>query len=121
MPPVACGPHSSTWPTRLPAASRSKIALVPFELVHQHAERQRAVGAAAGDDDVRPGIERRADRQGTEICIRRQQFRTISRFALDPQQARMRKHVVALDNGDLRRKPLFRGWPRKWHRDMPPD
>ena len=32
----------------------------PAELVHQHAERDRAVDAAAGDDDVGARVQRRA-------------------------------------------------------------
>ena len=47
----------------------------PVEFVHEYAERKRAVGAPAGNDDVGAAVESRLDGKGAEIGVRRQQPR----------------------------------------------
>ena len=94
------------------AAHRQLVVLagVPPERVHQHAERHRAVDAAAGDDDVGAGVERSADRDRTEIGARRDQLVGQPLAGLEFAHAfgahglGQRQHVVALDDGDARRE-----------------
>ncbi len=111
-PPVDCGPHSRIWPTRL--AGREPIVIVrrPLKLVHQDAERQRAIRATPGDDDIGAAIERRRNRQRAEIGVCRQQLRRQRlagrRFARRcPQRIDARQHIVAFNHRDPQRQSEF--------------
>ena len=85
----------------------------PAELVHQGAERHRAVDTAPGDDHVGAAFEGVGNRDGAEIRVGREQFFRHRRGGKHFRHARgaqgfdLPEHVVALDDGDVQRYPLF--------------
>jgi hypothetical protein len=94
------------------AAGGQQVVLVgpPSELVHEDAQPQRAVGAAARDDDVGTLAQRRGDGQCAKIGVGREQPLG-RRLARDPfahpllaQRGRLRHEVVARDDGHLQRQ-----------------
>src|SRR5438477_2415810 len=100
-------PRSTLFPYTTLFRSRQAIEVVagPTELVHQRAERNRAVDAAAGDDDLRALVERLLDRQRAQVSIGADQLigqlaRAVQ--ALDAgcaQFLEQRHRVVAFDEG----------------------
>ena len=84
LPPEHCAPHSMMWPAMIPAASRSQSSARPAELVAQRRHRQRGVGRAAGDDDVRAARERLDDRRGADVRVGRQHAVAHGRRAARP-------------------------------------
>ena len=72
LPPEHCAPHSMMWPATMPAASRSQSSARPAELVAQRRHRERGVGRAPGDDDVRAARERLDDRRRADVRVGRQ-------------------------------------------------
>ena len=58
------------------AACREQVKFVraPAKLVHQHAQRHRRVHTTPGDDNLRPGVKRGADRQCAQVGIGRENF-----------------------------------------------
>ena len=88
------------------AAGTEPVVIVrgPAEFMHQNAERQRAVGATAGDDDVGARGESGCDRQRAEIGVCSQE---LGRQAGDAEVRRDRQHIIALDRRDLQRQAEF--------------
>ena len=89
-----------------------EIVCGPAELVHQRAQRHRAVDAAPGDHHLRPGIERARDRPRAEIGIGRQQPRRqrltgihVARAAI-AQLIHYRHQVVTQHHRDLIDRPI---------------
>ena len=90
------------------AAGTEAVVVVgrPAELVHQNAERKRAVGAAAGNDNIGAALERRLDGKRAQIGIGGQQARrqpfTRNGFAqtVGAKLVDQWHDVVAFDHGD---------------------
>ncbi|MNN01812.1 hypothetical protein D3C81_1144400 [compost metagenome] len=98
------------------AALRQPVIVVrlPAELVHQHAQRDRAVDAAAGNHDLRALVERLADRQCAQVGVGADQLlrkRLPLLQVVDAglaQLAELRHDVVALHHRDPHRHALLR-------------
>ncbi len=90
---------------------------LPFEFMHEHAERDGRVDAAAGDDHLRARIERGLYRACAEVGIGGEHAFRQRRAALQFAHWRLRlaqlrqqgRHVVAAHHRNLQRDALFGG------------
>ena len=115
-PPVAassCRPrlwpeHSSRWPTRMPAASRSQSSRAqPCSWIERR-EEERGVGDPAGDHDVGALRERVGDRERAEVRRREQRRRRAARRTARRcrgSRARSRRRRAASRAGSCRSSP----------------
>ena len=85
----------------------------PIELMHQGAERHRAIDAAPGDDHIRAALESGRNRNRAEVSVGRENFfrqcragKHFSDTAL-AQRGDAVEHIVAFDHRDLERHALF--------------
>ena len=69
LPPVACVPHSITWPATTAPASSSYDVARPAVVRDRRADDERGVGDAAGDDDVGAGGQGGGDAEAAEVGV----------------------------------------------------